>query len=113
MVADRSVPDDVNLTATPLYHMGGLFMATTYTYLGCTNVILPIFDAGEVQQAIAREKATVCLLIPTMLNMVLHHEESVPWIAGAQEFATKATKKVLFLDVYLVLLDELDASCKR
>lgn len=75
MVADRSVPDDVNLTATPLYHMGGLFMATTYTYLGCTNVILPTFDAGEVQQAIAREKATVCLLIPTMLNMVLHHEE--------------------------------------
>jgi acyl-CoA synthetase (AMP-forming)/AMP-acid ligase II len=75
MVADQSAPEDINLTATPLYHMGALFMATTYTYLGCTNVVLPTFDAGEVQSAIAREKATVCLLVPTMLNMVLNHPE--------------------------------------
>jgi acyl-CoA synthetase (AMP-forming)/AMP-acid ligase II len=75
MVADKADPEDINLTATPLYHMGALFMVTTYTSLGCTHVILPTFDPGEVQRAIAREKATVCLLIPTMLNMVLHHEE--------------------------------------
>jgi acyl-CoA synthetase (AMP-forming)/AMP-acid ligase II len=74
-IADKADSDDVNLTATPLYHMGALFMATTYTYLGCTNIILETFDPAEVQQAIQRERATVCLLIPTMLNMVLNDKE--------------------------------------
>jgi long-chain acyl-CoA synthetase len=74
-LADGSRSDDVNLTATPLYHMGALFMATTYTYLGCTNVILPQFDPREVLRAIERERVTVCLLVPTMLNLLLHHEE--------------------------------------
>jgi long-chain acyl-CoA synthetase len=71
-IADKADTDDINLTATPLYHMGALFMATTYTYLGCTNIILERFDATELQRAIERERATVCLLIPTMLNMVLN-----------------------------------------
>lgn len=75
IVADRSDPDDINLTATPLYHMGALFVATTYTFLGCTNVILPAFDPAEVQRTIDREKITVCLLVPTMLNLVLNHPE--------------------------------------
>jgi long-chain acyl-CoA synthetase len=71
-IADKADPADVNLTATPLYHMGGLFMSTTYTSLGCTNVILESFGPGEVLQAIEQERATVCLLVPTMLNMVLN-----------------------------------------
>jgi long-chain acyl-CoA synthetase len=73
--ADKADSDDINLTATPLYHMGALFMATTYTYLGCTNIIVETFDPSEVQRAIERERATVCLLIPTMLNMVLNDQE--------------------------------------
>jgi acyl-CoA synthetase (AMP-forming)/AMP-acid ligase II len=74
-IADKADSDDINLTATPLYHMGALFMATTYTYLGCTNIIVETFDPSEVQRAIERERATVCLLIPTMLNMVLNDQE--------------------------------------
>lgn len=71
-IADKADPDDVNLTATPLYHMGGLFMSTTYTSLGCMNVILESFSPEEVLRTIERERATVCLLVPTMLNMVLN-----------------------------------------
>lgn len=74
-IADKADSDDINLTATPLYHMGALFMATTYTYLGCTNIIVETFDPSEVQRAIERERATACLLIPTMLNMVLNDQE--------------------------------------
>jgi long-chain acyl-CoA synthetase len=72
-IADKADPRDVNLVATPLYHMGALFMATTYTCLGCTNVILESFDEALVLQAIADERATTCLLVPTMLNRVLNH----------------------------------------
>ena len=74
-IVDKAEPGDLNLTATPLYHMGALFMATTYTYLGCTNVIVESFDPTAVQETIARERPTVCLLIPTMLNMILNDKE--------------------------------------
>ncbi len=52
--------------------MGALFMATTYTALGCTNPILARFEPAEALAAIERERATTCLLVPTMLNMVLN-----------------------------------------
>ena len=52
--------------------MGALFMATTYTALGCTNPILERFEPGEVLAAIERERATTCLLVPTMLNALLN-----------------------------------------
>jgi fatty-acyl-CoA synthase len=70
-IADRADPADVNLTVTPLYHMGALFMATTYTALGCTNPILERFEPAAVLAAIERERATTCLLVPTMLRMLL------------------------------------------
>ena len=62
----------MNLTATPLYHMGALFMATTYTALGCTNPILERFEPEDALAAIERERATTCLLVPTMLNALLN-----------------------------------------
>jgi acyl-CoA synthetase (AMP-forming)/AMP-acid ligase II len=76
-IADKADPSDVNLTATPLYHMGALFMATTYTALGCSNPILERFEPAGVLAAIERERATTCLLVPTMLNLILD-EPSLP-----------------------------------
>ena len=72
-LADASRADDVNLIATPLYHMGAVFMATTYVMLGCTQVVLPHFEAGAWLAAVARHRASVSLLVPTMVNTVLNH----------------------------------------
>ena len=71
-IADASRPDDINLVATPLYHMGAVFMATTYMMLGCTQVILERFEPGLWFSAVEAEKATVSLLIPTMINSLLN-----------------------------------------
>ena len=71
-VADGSRADDVNLVATPVYHMGAIFMAVTYMMLGCTQVILPQFSAIAWLAALARHRASVCLLIPTMINALLN-----------------------------------------
>jgi long-chain acyl-CoA synthetase len=71
-VADGSRADDVNLVATPLYHMGAVFMAITYMMLGCTQVILPQFSPSEWLRTLERRRATVSLLIPTMINAVLN-----------------------------------------
>jgi acyl-CoA synthetase (AMP-forming)/AMP-acid ligase II len=72
LIADASRATDVNLIATPLYHMGAVFMAVTYMLLGCTQVILPQFSATGWLQALGRHRASVSLLIPTMINALLN-----------------------------------------
>jgi long-chain acyl-CoA synthetase len=72
-VADGSRHDDVNLVATPLYHMGAVFMAVTYMMLGCTQVILPSFDPARWLDAVGRRRASVALLVPTMINAILEN----------------------------------------
>lgn len=72
-VADGSRPNDVNLVATPLYHMGAVFMAVTYMMLGCTQVVLDKFDPQAWLDAVARHRASVSLLVPTMINAVVNH----------------------------------------
>ncbi len=75
MIADKSMENDINLTVTPLYHMGAVFFGLTYHYLGCTTYINQRFDPKEALESLSREKITVCLLIPTMLNMLLNVPE--------------------------------------
>jgi long-chain acyl-CoA synthetase len=71
LVADGSRADDVNLVATPIYHMGAVFMAVTDMMLGCTQVILPQFSPAAWLATLERTRATVSLLIPTMINAIL------------------------------------------
>lgn len=72
IIADGSRPDDVNLVATPLYHMGAVFMSVTYMMLGCTHVILDKFDPAGWLELLVRESATVSLLVPTMINSIIN-----------------------------------------
>jgi acyl-CoA synthetase (AMP-forming)/AMP-acid ligase II len=60
------------LVGTPIYHMGAVFMAVTYMMLGCTQVILPQFSAAGWLRALERHRASVALLVPTMINAVLN-----------------------------------------
>jgi long-chain acyl-CoA synthetase len=71
-VADGSRSGDINLVATPVYHMGAVFMAVTYMMLGCTQVILRQFSPRAWLEALQRERATASLLISTMINAVLN-----------------------------------------
>lgn len=74
-VADGSRSDDINLVGTPLYHMGAVFMATTYMMLGCTQVILDQFEARAWLDAVQRHRITTALLVPTMINTVINHPD--------------------------------------
>lgn len=75
IIADHSSRADKNLVVSPLYHAGALFYSTAYMYLGCPQVIMKQFDPKAVLETIEKEKITVCLLIPTMLNFVLNHPD--------------------------------------
>jgi len=78
-IADGSRRDDINLISTPVYHIGAVFMSVTYMMLGCTQVLLPRFMPGLWLKTLARRRATVALLVPTMVNAVLND----PACAGA------------------------------
>ena len=71
-IADRSVPGDINLLATPIYHMGAVFMGVTYMMLGCTQHILRNFDPGAWLALLEQSRASVALLVPTMINAVVN-----------------------------------------
>ncbi|MFQ5661104.1 MAG: class I adenylate-forming enzyme family protein [Gammaproteobacteria bacterium] len=73
-VADASQLRDINLVATPLYHMGAVFMATTYMMLGCCQIIMPKFDPVAWLETMHNSKASVTLLIPTMINAILNEQ---------------------------------------
>ena len=72
LIADRSAPGDVNLVASPVYHMGAVFMAVTYMMLGCTQHVLGKFNPGAWLALLERSRATVSLLVPTMINGIVH-----------------------------------------
>ena len=72
-MADSSRYDDINLISSPLYHMGALFMSVTYTMLGCTQVVVERFEPDLWLQALETHRATVALLIPTMINTLVNH----------------------------------------
>ena len=74
-IADRSVPGDSNLLATPIYHMGAVFMAVTYMMLGCTQHILRKFNPGAWLGLLEQSRASVALLVPTMINAVVNAPE--------------------------------------
>ncbi|MTD15936.1 AMP-binding protein [Nakamurella sp. YIM 132087] len=70
---------DVYLTSSPLFHSAGYFQTMMCLYLGCPVLLLPQFDAEEVQGWLARpDGPTAVFLVPTMLQRVM----SVP---GARE----------------------------
>jgi long-chain acyl-CoA synthetase len=87
-LADANHADDINLIATPLYHMGAVFVAITYMLRGCTQVVLRKFEAAAWLDAVARHRVSVGMLVPTMINSVLN--------APAIEQADLSTLRLIF-----------------
>lgn len=88
LIADAGKTDDVNLIATPLYHMGAVFMAITYMMPGATQVVAKKFDALSWIDIASREHVSVALLVPTMVNALLS--------CGKTNFQDLASLRLIF-----------------
>jgi long-chain acyl-CoA synthetase len=88
-VADGSLREDVNLIASPLYHMGAVFVSVTYVMLGCTQVIIPRFDPAPWLEAVQRNQVSVALLIPTMINTLIN-------FAGLKDYDISSLRRVFY-----------------
>jgi long-chain acyl-CoA synthetase len=65
--------DDRFLHLTPMFHSAGVANMYAQMLVAGTNVICPGFDADLVGRMIEEHRISVCVLVPTMINMFLNH----------------------------------------
>jgi long-chain acyl-CoA synthetase len=69
--------DDVHLNILPLFHVGGLFMATGNFHAGVLNINMSKFDAAHAVDLIAEKKVSVMFDFSPILSSVLEeHQKS-------------------------------------
>lgn len=68
--------DDAMLHAASLIHASGVFVLP-FWLRGARTVILPSFEPGQFLRAIAKHKVTAINMVPTMMQMLFEHPESM------------------------------------
>jgi long-chain acyl-CoA synthetase len=67
-------PADVHLNLLPLFHVGGLFMATKSFHAGALNVNMSKFDAAQAVELIAEKKVTALFDFSPILGSILEQQ---------------------------------------
>ena len=67
-------PADVHLNLLPLFHVGGLFMATMAFHAGALNINMSKFDAAQAVELIAERKVTVMFDFSPILGSILDQQ---------------------------------------
>ena len=75
LITDALTADDRYAHASPLFHVAGSTMVFCVTWAGGAHVMLGRFDVPRLVAAIERDGATVVVLVPTMIQMLLEHLE--------------------------------------
>ena len=61
------------LHLTPMFHSAGVANMYAQTLVAGTQITCPGFDPDLVGRMIERNRVSVCVLVPTMINMFLNH----------------------------------------
>ncbi|HEU0198865.1 MAG TPA: long-chain-fatty-acid--CoA ligase [Burkholderiaceae bacterium] len=65
--------DDVLLMVMPNFHLLGTSLPIQSLYNGSTVAIMTIFEPGKLLDLIQRDKPTILVLAPTVIQMILDH----------------------------------------
>ncbi len=65
---------DRYLAALPMFHVGALTPITLNVYRGVTSIVMREFDPARAWELFEKEKVTVSLLVPAMLNFMAQSE---------------------------------------
>jgi long-chain acyl-CoA synthetase len=65
----------VYLHQTPMFHAASMAGVLGIPATGATSVFVPIFDPGQVMDAVERYRVDWTTMVPTMIAMVLDHPE--------------------------------------
>ena len=67
---------DVMLTVMPVFHLVGTGLSVQALYNGAAVSLLPMLDPGNLFKFLARDRPTICALVPTAIQMILDHPEA-------------------------------------
>jgi len=65
--------DTVYLHAAPMFHLADGAATFLVTAMGGKHVFMQRFEPGQFLETIAKYRVTATLIVPTMVNMVVHH----------------------------------------
>lgn len=65
--------DDVYIHAAPMFHAADAASTFALTWVGAKHVIIPGWDAARFVETVEAERMTICLLVPTMINLLVNH----------------------------------------
>ncbi|HEX4109297.1 MAG TPA: long-chain-fatty-acid--CoA ligase [Solirubrobacteraceae bacterium] len=66
-------PDDCYVHAGPMFHLADGAANYAISWLGARHVIIPAFEPGLLARTIAEQRVTVTTMVPTMINLLVHH----------------------------------------
>ena len=67
--------DSRYIHAAPMFHLADNAMTFVVTGFAGTHYFLPRFDPAALLAALAQHEITVMLIVPTMVNMMVHHPD--------------------------------------
>jgi len=110
--------EDVHLNILPLFHVGGLFMATASFHAGALNLNVSKFDAEQAVRLIAEKKASVLIEFPPILASILEQHEktgvdisSLRAVAGLESPETIEKYQKITGGTFYVLYGQTETSC--
>jgi long-chain acyl-CoA synthetase len=68
----RMVEQDVWIHAAPMFHLADAWASWTVTWLGARHVFLRAFQPQAYLELVQRERVTLSLLVPTMINFIVN-----------------------------------------
>ena len=72
-IAELGITDaDIWGHVAPIFHLADAWSLFAVTWAGGTHVFVPYFKAPEVVRAFEKEKVTLTVLVPTMVQSLLH-----------------------------------------
>lgn len=74
-----AVSGGVNLAVNPLFHIAGIVGWLAQSLMGGTQVFLSRFNPGVFLEAVDRHRPTTVGLVPTMLQMLISHEDTASY----------------------------------
>jgi acyl-CoA synthetase (AMP-forming)/AMP-acid ligase II len=83
LVTDALTPEDRYVHAGPLFHVADSTMVFCVTWAGGAHIMLDRFDLPRLVRAIGEHGASVLVLVPTMIHMLLDHLERHPADLGS------------------------------
>lgn len=111
-------PEDVHLNLLPLFHVAGLFTATTSFQAGALNVNMSKFDPARAVELIEDEKVTMMFTFSPILTSVLEQHEktgkaikSLRIAAGLDSPETIEKYQQLTGGKFYVLYGQTETSC--